>query len=491
MPKVRIGFSSDFVLTNSQAGIGTTNPQATLHVAGGIIGDFNISGDTTFKHSYTGLTPQIQSVAFEDTIGIATVGVGTFIQSYETESGNVDLEGQFNTVSEDIVVEDGKIFEVTETKNIGITTLGTQNVYVPNDSVVSVGTLESVTLQTHFGVPKGGTTARPQDPKEGMVRFNDDLNTLEFYNGIEWRQFTYNVGQSGRGVFGGGNIAPSNVSTIDYINISSQGNAINFGNLLTARQALGSCSSSTRGLFGGGYSITNEINYITIASEGNAISFGALTQSRYYLSSCSSSTRGLFAGGFVGPDSNVIDYVEISTLGNALDFGDASIARTGTGSCSSPTRGVFAGGTIVSPSYADQRIIEYVTISSKGNAVTFGDLSMRRSTTNACSSSTRGIFGGGGQSVPSILYNVIDYITLSSLGNATYFGDLVAPIDVNSATSSQIRGVFGGGRAPSNSNRIDYITIASTGNAQDFGDLTQGRISLAAHSDSHGGLGGF
>ena len=223
MPANRIGFSSDFVLTSSQVGVGTTNPQATLHVAGGIIGDFNISGDTTFKDSYTGFTPQIQSVAFEDTIGIATVGVGTFIQSYETETGNVDLEGNFTTVSEDIVVEDGKIFEITETKNIGITTLGTQNVYLPDDSVVSVGTLESVTLQTHFGVPNGGITTRPQDPKEGMVRFNDDLNTLEFYNGVEWRQFTV-TGASGRGVFGGGlNSGSPAISTIDVINLSSGG----------------------------------------------------------------------------------------------------------------------------------------------------------------------------------------------------------------------------------------------------------------------------
>jgi len=43
MPKNRIGFSSDFVLTNNRIGIGTTNPVATLNV----IGNTNISGITT------------------------------------------------------------------------------------------------------------------------------------------------------------------------------------------------------------------------------------------------------------------------------------------------------------------------------------------------------------------------------------------------------------------------------------------------------------
>ena len=42
---------------------------------------------------------------------------------------------------------------------------------------------------------------------------------------------------------------------------------------------------------------------------------------------------------------NTIDFITISTLGNALDFGDATQlvqdSRT-----SSPTRGVFMGGTI-------------------------------------------------------------------------------------------------------------------------------------------------
>ena len=58
-------------------------------------------------------------------------------------------------------------------------------------TTVTVGTVESVSIGTHFSTPKGGVEERGNDFIEGMMRFNTDLNTMEFYNGNEWRQFTY------------------------------------------------------------------------------------------------------------------------------------------------------------------------------------------------------------------------------------------------------------------------------------------------------------
>jgi hypothetical protein len=53
---------------------------------------------------------------------------------------------------------------------------------------------------------------------------------------------------------------------------------------------------------------------------------------------------GLFGGGDVGGGySNVIDRVAISTTGNAVDFGDLSVRRNNTGAASSSTRGVLGG----------------------------------------------------------------------------------------------------------------------------------------------------
>ena len=109
----------------------------------------------------------------------------------------------------------------------------------------------------------------------------------------------------------------------------------------------------------------------------------------------------------------------------------------------------------------------------------------------SCSSSTRGLFAGGNTS-PGVYTNVIDFITISSVGNATDFGDLTAGIWFAASCSSNIRGVFGGGTiSPVVINNISYVTIATQGNAQDFGDLTQARNAPQGTSDSHGGLGGF
>lgn len=168
-------------------------------------------------------------------------------------------------------------------------------------------------------------------------------------------------------------------------------------------------------------------------------------------------TRGVFAGGYTNQGINVIQYVAISTTGNAQDFGDLTSVRWAMAGCSSNTRGLFGGGT--SPNV---NIIEYITLGSIGNATDFGDLTLATRYLGACSSSTRGIFAGGAD----IQTNVIQYVTIASTGNATDFGDLLSAAGVTGC-SSPTRGLFVG----SENNVIQYITIATTGNSVDFGDL--------------------
>ena len=230
MPSIRVGFGSDYTLKNQNIGIGTDNPRARLDVVGTLKGDISVSGVNTLS-VYSGFVPEFQNISIASTIGFSTSGVGTFVQVTESETGYLGLSTEFNSVSEDIVVDEGRIFEVS----IG--------------STATLGSLESISVQSHFSVPNGLTTARPADPVEGMVRFNDDLNTLEFWNGFEWRQFTV-TGASGRGVFGGGNPGPSYISTIEFINIQTTGNTQDFGTLSQTRTPSGSGSSSIRGIFG-------------------------------------------------------------------------------------------------------------------------------------------------------------------------------------------------------------------------------------------------
>ena len=99
--------------------------------------------------------------------------------------------------------------------------------------------------------------------------------------------------------------------------------------------------------------------------------------------------RGVFGGGYSGV--NTIDYVTISTTGNSIDFGDLLTGRAGIGAVASSTRGVFAGG--ITPTNVNT--IEYITISITGNAQDFGDLTAPKQSTAECSNATRGVFVGG------------------------------------------------------------------------------------------------
>ena len=465
MPSIRIGFSTDFNLTGEQVGIGTTFPSARLDVRGQILSDNSAgSGGVSTITRYDGFLNKEQRLADNVSIG-------------QTSKGNL------NSISGDIVIPSGK--EIT----------------VSSGTPIAAGRLDSLTVTNAFDLPHGGTLEREETPEKGSTRFNQDLGQLEFYTGTEWRTAaSYDGSGRGRGVFAGGN-TPTVVSTIQYINISSLGNSQDFGSLTASRVFTSGCSSSTRGLYGGGLNpaLVNIIEYITIASNSNSIDFGDLfspASGRYISASCSSSTRGIWAGGYVPAApagySNVIDYVTISTIGNALDFGDLIIPKMTSG-FSSPTRGIFSGGYV--PGSTITQNMDFITISSTGNAVLFGEMNVRRSYSASLSNSVRGIFGGGVIVTPSsVIVNTIDYVTIASTGNAISFGDMSQARRLVAGSSTQIRGVFAGGGTSvpaSQVNTIDYVTIASTGNAQDFGDLTSVIQGMGACSDSHGGLGGF
>ena len=344
----------------------------------------------------------------------------------------------------------------------------------------------------------------PSEIPQGAIRFNTDSQKLEFYAQGEWWNMvtdTPNLGTSSdttagaRGLFGGG--GSTKVDTIEYINISSAGDAIDFGDLTSVKSGPFGCSSSTRGLFGGGYNPTrlNNIDYVTIASTGDAQDFGDLIYARQAHTSCSNSTRGLFAGGFnpqttpAATTYNAIDYVTISSTGNAQDFGDLSQEVIAPSSVSSSTRGVFTVCPVIfTPAPSFLNIIEFVTIASLGNSQDFGDLiqGSQISGNGTVFNSNRGIFSSNTSPNP------LSYITISSLGNAINFGNLSVSRRDTPGVSSPTRGCFGGGAEnfPSSVqlNIIDYVTIQTQSNAVDFGDLTVTRQSIGAVSNAHGGL---
>jgi hypothetical protein len=456
MPSIRIGFSTDLNLVNEQVGIGTTNPTARLDVRGQIIAD-----RTTGGGGITTLTTYDGFLQSQQTLGNA-------VSIASTTKGNLNsISGEIK-VSAEVTVSDG--------------------------TPIASGRLDSLTVTGTFDLPSSGTLGRETTPEKGSTRFNQDLGQLEFYTGYEWRTVgSYDGSGRGRGVFGGGFVAPTNRATIDYITISSTGNAVDFGTLTSgAAPANGSFASSTRGIFAIGSNpvatpstFVNSIEHITVASSGNSQDFGDLSQLRYRIGGgLSSSTRGIFGGGRLVPSgsTNTIDYITIATIGNAIDFGDLTAAKFSSSACSSPTRGIFAGGTPAT------NAIDFITIASTGNAVDFGDFIFFSGGYGAgCSNQIRGLFGGG--YIGPAPTSKIGYVTIATLGNAVDFGDLTLSRTYLSACASSTRGVWSNGYFTLNT--IDYVIITSTGNAQDFGDSTIGGFDRGGLSDSHGGLGGF
>ena len=444
MAEIRFNYGDKFTQTSdSNTGIGSTIPAGKLDVAGNTsAGSLRVSGIATLS-SYQG-----------------------FVNTKLSTTEDLIVEaGQSGSVSGEVVVSTGQ----TTSVSTGATT--------------GQGGIQSLKVYETFMPPVGRTADRPTDVKPGMVYYNKDFKTIEFWDGNFWRQVDYTTA-SGRAVFG----ASFQINTLDFINMHTLGNALSFGNSLFGAQGRGCCSSNTRGLWAGGYGntgsgyLTNNIDYITLASEGNAIDFGDINTSTSNKYALASSTRGIWPGG--ASATNVIDYVEIGTLGNALDFGDLFEAKQLAGATSSPVRGVIGGG---SPGPKDT--VEFITIASKGNGTDFGNLTNKRSMAGGMSNGTRAVFASG--STPSYNIKTIDYFDIMTGGSSIDFGEMSITRGWSGTTSSKTRGIIAGGLNPTYLNLIEFITIASAGNAQFFGDLTVPRHMGGGASDCHGGLGGF
>lgn len=341
-------------------------------------------------------------------------------------------------------------------------------IIIINDSNWSVettqsGIIGSFDINTVFG-------------KKTIVARND-LGNITAFGNIDPIQFG-----GDRGVFGGGNTG-SYTNTIFYVTISTIGDTSDFGDLTTSRHAPASTSngSNDRGVFAGAWDdITNDnlIDYITIESTSNSSLFGYLAIDRGDSAANSNgyNNRGLIIGGStISTIYNVIEYITINTLGNSIDYGDIIASkRRGLGACSNGIndRGISAGGWTGSNTVNG---IHYMTISTTGNTIDFGDLTIYSECPGVTSNDTneRAVFGGG-RSNDTTHYNVISYISIPSTSNAADFGDMTLLARSRGSTSNGVneRGLFAGGYYTDYIDAIDYITINTTGNALSFGNMT-------------------
>ena len=462
MAEIRFNYGDKFTQTSdSNTGIGSTIPAGKLDVAGGTsAGSLRVSGIATLS-SYQG-----------------------FVNTKLSTTEDLIVEaGQSGSVSGEVVVSTG------------------QTISVSTGATTGQGGIHSLKVYETFMPPVGGTADRPTDVKPGMVYYNKDFKTIEFWDGNFWKQVD-NTTASGRAALMGGGLSGYSspvTSAITAFNIVVGGKETVFGDLTGTQNASTGLGNRTRGICVRGQGSTpGAIEYVTMASLGDSITFGDLNTVAYRTGGgSSSSTRGLIFGGRGAPGSahNVIQYIEIMTLGNALDFGDTIVTQRGQGcNIGSPIRGFcIANSTYLAG-------IEFVTIASKGNSIDFGDNIYGGAYQAGCSNSVRGVIAGGYQFPATFLADQKSYITLASEGNAIEFGDLTEGgndgLGYAYAAATAVRGVVLGGMdsspSPSpSSTTVDAFNFDSKGEITVIGDLSQRKRDGACHSDSHGGLGGF
>jgi len=200
--------------------------------------------------------------------------------------------------------------------------------------------------------------------------------------------------------------------------------------------------------------------------------------------------RAVFHSGRISSsnDKNNIDYITISTAGNAIDFGDSSQSTeaNNTSCVASRIRGIYAGGYQHPGGHHNQ--IGFITFSSTGNSTDFGNLTQSRRAIAGVSNATRGCFCGG---LSPTNRDTIDFVTIASTGDAVDFGNLTQARQSGTAMSSPTRGVIYGGYFHPSYVANEFITIASTGNAQEFGDAynsSSNRYNASGISNSIRGL---
>ncbi len=187
--------------------------------------------------------------------------------------------------------------------------------------------------------------------------------------------------------------------------------------------------------------------------------------------------RGVFAGGGdpADPTLDVMDFITISTSGNAADFGDLSSNRRHGSGCASSVRNFVMGGYSDSAG-AVRNTVEASIFASAGGSSSFCNLTAARYVAAAGGNSNRGLYSGGhSPNAPTIAASIDVFDTFSGT-TAVDFGDLSQGRVDTAGSANVTRFVVAGGITPSQVNTIDFATISTLGNSQDFGDLSSTSI---------------
>ncbi len=452
----RFSHLDDFVLKDGKIGIGTVDPSASLEVVGtlkaanikatdsGITTSISLEGvlhqNMQYPDSVSINSGDSGTLSGEVVIGTGTtlsVGTGAttgqgIIESFKVSNTFTPPIG--GTVDRPTAPQPGALFYNKDFKTIeywdgnfwrqvDYTTRSGRGVFAGRSSPTVQKLIDYIQIST-IG---------------NAVSFGDLINAAQARAG------GYSDGI--RGIFCGG-FWPAKLSECEYITIASQGNGLDFKDLSGDRDFVASCSSSTRGLTAGGRepAAVNTIEYVQIQTLGDHKDFGDLFKGVQCAAAASSPTRGVWAGGIDSPSDAVqslIQTINFTAKGIAVNFGDLTKANgLSSGGCSNSVRALFAGGH--SPGLRFDNI-DVLNIVSGGNAIHCGNLDQGLYASMGVASQTRAVFGGGqdASSPSNLKVNSIQYVNISTLGNAVDFGELTE-IGRSGGSVSDSHGGLGG-----------------------------------------------
>ena len=266
------------------------------------------------------------------------------------------------------------------------------------------------------------------------VDFAHYVNIMTQGNSIHFGDLNTAISQSGgggnaiRAMTFGGSLSSGNSDEIQYTTIGSSGKFNDFGNLSSGRQTAATVSTSVQATATAGATsgdtVQNIIEYVNIMTTGNAIDLGDLQTQRRANGAFGSPVRGVVVAGCTPTIFGNIEFFNPHSKGNAANWGEMNKKRS-LYAFSNSIRGIMAGG--FDP--ARLNAIDYLTIASSGTNVSdFGDLTQTKDAGGAnghSSNQVRGLITGGYDGSNNI--NNIDFITITTAGNALDFGDCSVP----------------------------------------------------------------
>lgn len=351
------------------------------------------------------------------------------------------------------------------------------------------------------GVIQGYTSSssEPSSPAAGDYWWDSSNEKLYRYINSEFKELTVtpaalNYGDRG---FTIGDDGATDEERIQYFNLTSASNAADFGDLTVGAAEVAAASNGTKAFRMGGHlganspTRQNVIESWTTATLGNSTDHGDLSAACNYCHGNSDGITGICVLGYTGSYTDAIDRFTMASAGDATDHGNLTYARAYGGSSASVASarminwaGYGSGGT---GGYHDDN--DYITITTAGNAVDFGDLIVANHycTGVGTGSGDRALQLGGKENSGSGGYfsDRIQYNDLSTLGNATDAGNLLTTNGEHAAgMNTATHGFKAGGYNGSYFNTIQRTDLATGGNATDWGDLLLATYDNAGTSGS-------